>query len=151
MATRDYSSNRNKVVQALANKLKLIDGTGEWLTNVNGKVFPRLRFWDEIEETPEINLSAGNETREYNGGGLRWRDLQVTIRVYVEHEEDPQNVLGLVLQDVETSMEDPTPIKYYDTRNVEHQIVQVTIVSISTDEGALAPVGVGEMVILVRY
>ena len=62
---RTYTTRRLGIVEALVNKLKDIDGTGHFLTNVNENVSPRLKFWDEVEEFPAIHLNAGAETREY--------------------------------------------------------------------------------------
>jgi hypothetical protein len=60
MATRDYTTRRLGIIEALVNKLKDIDGTGTFLSNLNENVSPRLKFWDEVEEFPAIHLNAGS-------------------------------------------------------------------------------------------
>ena len=62
---RVYTSRRSNILQALAEKLKGIDGSGAMLTDVANNVHPILKFWDEIEEFPAIHLNAGSETRQY--------------------------------------------------------------------------------------
>ena len=47
------------------------------------KVERRLKFWDEVDEFPTVHIGAGGETREYDGGGFRFRFLRITIRCYV--------------------------------------------------------------------
>ena len=86
MATRDYSSRRMAIVQAIGDKLKLINGNYPYRTNLYGNVLPRFKFWDEVEDFPAVHVSAGSETRQYQGGGYKDRYLTVTIRVYVSEE-----------------------------------------------------------------
>jgi len=150
MATRDYTTRRLGIVEGLVNKLKDIDGTGQFLTNVEENVSPRLKFWDEVEEFPAIHLNAGSETREYQAGGYKDRFLSITLRCYVQ-AEDAVAALDELLEDVETVVEENSRLKYKDRNNVDQCTQQITVVSIDTDEGVLEPLGVGEMLIEVRY
>ena len=150
MALRDYTTRRLGIVEGLVNKLKDIDGTGQFLSNLNENVSPRLKFWDEVEEFPAVHLNAGSETREYQGGGYKDRFLSITIRCYVQ-AEDAVAALDELLEDVETVVEENSRLKYKDRNNVDQYTQQITVVSIDTDEGVLEPLGVGEMLIEVRY
>lgn len=150
MAARDYTSRRLNIIEALATKLKTIDGSGQFLTDVNENVQPRLLFWDEIQEFPAINLNAGPETREYQGGGYKDRFMSVTIRCYV-NEEDAQAALNALMEDIETVLEENSALEYKDRLNRSYKTQQITIISIDTDEGVLEPLGVGEILIEVRY
>ena len=150
MATRDYTTRRQSIVNALVVKLKTINGTGAFLTNVNDNVSPRLKFWDEVDDFPAIHLNAGSETREYQGGGFKDRFLAITVRCYV-NEEDAVDALDKLLEDVETVLEDNSRLDYTNRQGGTDTTQQITIVSIDTDEGVLEPLGVGEMLIEVRY
>jgi hypothetical protein len=150
MATRDYTTRRLGIIDALVSKLKDIDGSGTFLSNVNENVSPRLKFWDEVEEFPALHLNAGQETREYQGGGQKDRYLSVTVRCYVQ-SEDAVLALDELLEDVETVLEENSKLTYKDRNNADQYTQQITIVSIDTDEGVLEPMGVGEMLIEVRY
>jgi len=150
MASREYTTRRLGIVEGLVNKLKDIDGTGQFLTNLEENVSPRLKFWDEVEEFPAVHLNAGSETREYQGGGYKDRFLSITLRCYVQ-AEDAVAALDELLEDVETVVEENSRLKYKDRNNVDHYTQQITVVSIDTDEGVLEPLGVGEMLIEVRY
>jgi hypothetical protein len=55
------------------------------------------------------------------------------------------------LEDVETVLETYSRLEYVDNTGNTQYTQQITIVSISTDEGVLEPYGVGEMQIEVRY
>ena len=150
ITSRDYTTRRLGIIEALVNKLKDIDGTGQFLTNVNENVSPRLKFWDEVEEFPAIHLNAGPETREYQGGGYKDRFFSVTVRCYVQ-EEDTVQALDELLEDVETVIEDNARLTYKDRNNADQHTQQITVVSIDTDDGVLEPLGVGAMLIEVRY
>jgi len=147
---RTYTSRRFNIVEALTNKLKNIDGSGAFLTDVANNVHPRLKFWDEVEDFPAIHLNAGSETREYQAGGYKDRFLGVTIRCYV-HAEDAQEELNLLMEDVETVIEENSNLQYFDKQNNEFNCQQITVISITTDEGVLEPYGVGELEVEVRY
>ena len=148
--SRTYTTRRLGIIEALVNKLKDIDGSGTFRSDVNQNVSPRLKFWDEVEEFPAIHLNAGSETREYQGGGYKDRFLTVTVRCYVQHE-DAVLALDELLEDVETVLEDNSRLTYKDRNNADQYTQQITIVSIDTDEGVLEPMGVGEMLVEVRY
>ncbi len=150
MTSRIYATKRSSIVNALAEKLKTIDGTGHFLTNVYDNVSPRLLFWDEVSDFPAIHLNAGQETREYQGGGYRDRFLNITLRCYV-NEENAQDALSALMEDVETVLEDSSRLKYLDKQGVEHFTHQISLMSLETDEGVLEPLGVGELQIEVRY
>ena len=147
---RTYASRRHNILEALATALKTIDGSGAFLSNVGENVHPRMKFWDEVEEFPAIHLNAGGETRQYQGGGVKDRFLTVTVRCYV-NEEDAQVALGALLEDVETVLEKHSRLTYFDSTFTKSATQQITIISIDTDEGVLEPLGVGEMIIEVRY
>ena len=150
MVARTYTSRRSNIVEALAEKLKTIDGSGAFLSDVGNNVEPRLKFWDEVEDFPAIHLNAGSETRDYQGGGYKDRYLSVTIRCYV-NEDDAQYALNALMEDVETVIEENSNLQYFDKQNNEFNCQQITVVSIDTDEGVLEPLGVGELLVEVRY
>jgi len=147
--TRSISTRRSQILDALVVKLKDINGTGDYRTTLSNQVFPQMKFWDEISTYPAVHLSAGTETREYYGGGQKWRFLTVTIRCYV-NQEDPTEALGLLLEDVEYVIDNNNQMTYSDSYG-SAGVAQITVVSIDTDEGVLAPLGIGEMIIEVRY
>tara|TARA_Y100001947_G_scaffold146509_1_gene141983 strand:- start:56 stop:508 length:453 start_codon:yes stop_codon:yes gene_type:complete len=146
---RTYTSRRAGITTSLAAQLALIDGRGLYKQAV-AETSARLKFWDEIEEFPAIHLNAGSETREYQGGGYKDRYLNVTVRCYV-NEEDAVAALDELLEDVETVLEENSKLKYHDRNGLEQFTHQITIISIDTDEGVLEPLGVGEILIEVRY
>jgi len=148
--SRAYTTRRLGIVNAIVEKLKDINGSGTFLSDLNENVSPRLKFWDEVEEFPAVHLNAGSETREYQGGGYKDRFLSITLRCYVQ-AEDAVEALDELMEDVETVLEDNSRLAYLDRTQTTQYTQQITIVSIDTDEGVLEPLGVGEMLIEVRY
>lgn len=143
------SSKRNAIVNALSEKLLEIDGTGAYTTNLYNNVYPKLRFWDEVNDFPSIYIVAGTETREYLPSNFIWGFLNVSIKVYVKNEDDAQQDLELLLADIETCI-DANRVLVYDTTSGS-ETTEILVQSIVTDEGLLVPYGVGEINVQVRY
>jgi hypothetical protein len=133
----------------MSNAIAKIDGRGLYYQAV-AETSPRLKFWDEVEEFPAVHINAGSETRQYQGGGFKDRFLNLTIRCYV-NQEDSVGALDELLEDVETVLEENSRLKYHDRNGLERFTQQITIISIDTDEGVLDPLGVGEILVEVRY
>ena len=147
---RKHTTRRRAIVEALAVELEQINGMNPFRTAVSN-VERRLKFWDEVVEFPAIHIGAGTETREYDGGGFRFRFLRITIRCYVSDDNDVIEALEELLEDVETVLEDKDPLTYYDSTGASHSTVQTTIGTVDTDEGVLEPLGVGEITLEIRY
>ncbi len=150
MAARDYTTRRSQILAGLVTVLKGINGSGSFRMDLSNNVSKRLLFWDEVEDFPAVHLNAGSETRQYHGAGHKDRFLSVTLRCYV-NAEDAVEELDKLLEDVETVLEANSRLSYFDLNGVTQYTQQITIVSIDTDEGVLEPLGVGEMLIEVRY
>ena len=147
---REFTSRRIAIVDALVEKLEEIDGSGNYRTDLNGNVSRRLRFWDEVDEFPAIHVSAGSETREYLGAQNKTRFMNLTLRCYVNDENSVEALEGL-MEDVETVLDTHSRLRYVD-RKYDFQYTQlITVLSLDIDEGALEPLGVGEIVCEVRY
>ena len=146
---RTNTTRRSAILNAMAELFEKIDGGDGYKQDLTGSIEPRMKFWDEVDSFPCLHMASGTETREYYGGGQKWRFLTVTIRVYV-NSEDPITELEELLEDVETVLDDAGQFDYGTSEGTK-QISQLTVISISTDEGALQPLGVGEMIVEIRY
>ena len=144
-------TKRKKVVDALVKKLKGINGNHPFNSNVFDNVDGHLKFLDEIQQYPKLCVVAGDEFREYQPGSFKWRLLDLTIRVYISDENDTQETLALLLEDIESIIDDNDSLMYDDTVDPSLSTTSLTIGSISTDEGVIAPLGIGEMTVRVRY
>ena len=149
MAT--YRTKRRKIADALVEKLKEIDGSHPFNINVFENVQSKMAFLDEIEQYPKVCVVAGDETREYLPDGYKWRFLTLTVRAYVHNDEDAQEELALLFEDIERIIDENDALVYDDTVDPSESTTSLTIESIGTDEGVIQPLGIGEMVVEVRY
>jgi len=150
VTARLWTSKRAAIATALANVFKDIDGTGSYLTDLGNNSHPILKFWDEINEFPAVHIGIGTERREYQGGGYKDRYLTITVRCYVKGEE-PTVSLEKLLEDLETVIENNGRLAYLDSSSNTQYTHDIQILSIDTDEGVLAPLGVGEIILQVHY
>lgn len=140
-------SKRTKIVTALAEKFNLIDGNQPYNTNLFNNSFAKLKYWDEVNDFPCVYVTPGTETREYLPADFTWGYLNLSVKVYVRGEE-PQQQLEDLLEDLERCI-DANRVLVYDEMGSE--TTEILITSITTDEGLLAPIGVGEINLQVRY
>lgn len=142
-------SVRTSIVKALAEALKVIDGTAPYKTNIFNNSYPKLKFWDEVNDFPSLYCAAGSETREYHPGAFKWAFLNISIKCYTKGE-DPQAELENLLEDVERCL-DVNRNLVYDPNTPGAFLTEISILGINTDEGLLEPYGVGEVNILVQH
>ena len=141
-------SRRSSIINALVAKInETLDGTAPYQTNLNGNCFGKLKFWDEVNDFPSVFITPGSETREYLPSDFTWAYLGLSVKIYVRGEE-PQTELEALLEDVERCV-DANRVLVYDETGSE--TTEILITSITTDEGLLAPYGVGEINLQVRY
>lgn len=139
-------SARSSIANAIVEKLKAIDGTGIYITNLFSNAFALHKFWDEVNDFPCVYVVPGPETREYLPGGFKWGFLSIYLKIYVK-EENPVKGLEDLLQDIEKVLDSNRNLIY----NLGKETTEILITSIVTDEGLLIPYGVGEVTLNVRY
>lgn len=140
-------SRRTSIVNALVDKLKLIDGTSGYSTNLYGNAFGVLKYWDEVTNFPCIYVVAGTETRQYLPSDFTWGYFNLSLKVYTKGE-DSQDQLEDVLEDIENVIHANRQVIYDDIGN---RTTEILINSIVTDEGLLVPYAIAEVSIQVRY
>jgi len=141
-------SRRTSIVKALIEKINTIDGTGVYTTNLYNNAHPKLKFWDEVNQFPAIYSTPGTEMRDYMPSAFTWGFLGISIKIYVKGDDAAEQLESL-LEDVEHCI-DANRVLVYDTTN-NYETTEILIQSITTDEGLLAPYGVGEINLQVRY
>ena len=146
-----YRTARKNIAESLAEQLKEIDGSHPYKTNVFENVTSKMLFLDEIEQYPKVCVVAGDESRQYLPDGYKWRFLTLTIRAYVHNEEDAQEELALLLEDIEKIIDENDALVYDDSVNPNEKTTSMNVESLTTDEGVVEPLGIGEMTIIIRY
>jgi hypothetical protein len=141
-------SRRTSIIKALTEKLKQIDGSVSYKSNIFNNAYPYLKFWDEVNDFPAVYSVAGSEMREYLPGDFTWAYLNITLKIYCKGE-DAQQKLEDLLEDVERVVHDNRTLVYDITHGYE--TTEILVNSIVTDEGLLAPYAIGEITLQVRY
>lgn len=141
-------SKRTSILKALIEKFKLIDGNAPYNSNIFNNAYPIIKFWDEVNDFPCVYGSTGSETRDYLPGNFTWAYLGISLKMYCKGE-NAQQQLELLLEDIETVI-NSNRVLVYDAVN-NHETTEILVVSITTDEGLLAPYAVGELNLQVRY
>lgn len=141
-------SRRTSIVKAIANKLKLINGTAPYSTNLFQNSYAKLKFWDEVNDFPCVYVTPGSEQRQYLPSQFTWGFLGICIKVYCKGD-DAQEQLELLLADIEHVIDSNRQLVYDSTNNYE--TTEILIQEITTDEGLLAPYAIGEINLQVRY
>jgi hypothetical protein len=139
-------SKRRSILVALSDKLKTIDGTAPYISNIYGNAFPKLEFWTDVNNFPSIYMSPGHETREYLPGEFKWCFLNVSLKIYCQGDSS-QEQLEQLLADIEICIDANRVLEYSPGQTT----TEILITSITTDEGLLDPYAVGEINLLVRY
>ena len=145
------SSRRGNIVDFLVTSLKNINGSAStynnaytYNNNLFDNVYRKLKFLDEVNDFPALYLSAGTENRNFNSLSLTVATLDVTIRAYVYGEDNSQSLADDLVQDIEH-------VIYSLGDNPDKGILDITIDSISIDEGLAAPYGLAEVELTVVY
>jgi len=149
-ASRIYTTRRQTIVSSLVEKLKLINGTGSYVSNLNQNVFTFLKFYSDIADFPAVCVVPSSESREYQAGGYKDRYLNIRIMIFI-NEENALNKCEAIIEDIETVIEDNARLAYTDRQGTAQRTIDITIGSISTDEGTLEPFSVGEVGLVVHY
>lgn len=133
----------DRIVDLLNNELT---GMGSYPVNIFGNATKRLLFWDEVTDFPHISVVAGSEQREYLPSRFKWGTLTVSLKIYVQNE-DPLEELEDLISYVEKLLDANNEIEYETGKLTQ----EVRITSIETDEGLLAPHGVGDVTLQILY
>jgi hypothetical protein len=145
--SRTYTTRRLAIVNAISN---LINNNKLSTYGKEVKAFNYLKFFDDVSDLPAIFVIAGQENRQYQSGGYKDRYLDVSVHIFVS-QEDPLLACEAILEDVETLIEDNGRLAYTDRQGQTQFTHDITILSISTDEGTLDPISIGEMSLRVHY
>ena len=141
------ANKRRQIVNALADLIKTnLTGNSPYLTDIYENVEARQVFWDEIKDWPFICIYSGQEVREYLPGDFKWAFLTVNMRIHV-NQENAEEALEDIFQDLEYLLDNNNDL----TVAGNDLSTDIRILSLSTDEGLLDPLGVGEITLEVRY
>lgn len=145
------ASRRKEIINIIIAALKEIDGQAvigknyTYNNNLFNNAVRGIRFLDEVNDFPSLYLSAGTENRDFNSKNLTVATLDVTIRAYIYGQDNSQSLADDIIQDIEFVIYQQIAF------DPDKGILDITIDSISTDEGLAAPYGISEVNLLVAY
>jgi hypothetical protein len=144
-------SRRTEIIDFIVTQLKEIDGAVSdfnssytYTQNLFSNVYRRIKFLDEVNDFPALYVSAGTEFRDFNSKSLTVATLDATIRAYVFGEDNSQSLVDDITQDIEH-------IIYSIGDNPDKGILDITIDSITSDEGLATPYGLAEVELTIVY
>ena len=139
------ATKRQAIVEAITTLLNTIQGS-PYESDLESNVLSKLIFWDEIQQYPTVSVVSGTETREYKSSGLTWAYLDINITIFVQ-SEDPKDSIESIFVDIENILD------ANNTLTIEGQstCTDIRVLSLSDDNGVLAPLGVGEIALTVQY
>jgi len=144
-------SRRTEIIDFIVTQLKEIDGETSdfnssytYTQNVFSNVYRRIKFLDEVNDFPALYVSAGTELRDFNSKSLTVATLDATIRAYVFGEDNSQSLVDDITQDIEH-------VIYSIGDNPNKGILDITIDSITSDEGLATPYGLAEVELTIVY
>ena len=151
-------SFRMSIAKALGDIiLSELDGTKttQYFTNIFQNVFVQNKNFSQIQDYPAVTVTTGPESFEYLPSGARWNTLVLYIRGFVKNEDDSAAELERLIEDIKNIIDNFDSIPYTvtkpDSTILNLRTTQSTISEISTDEGLLAPLGIGEISLTIRY
>ena len=144
-------SRRTEIIDFIVTQLKEIDGETSnfnssytYTQNLFSNVYRRIKFLDEVNDFPALYVSAGTELRDFNSKSLTVATLDATIRAYVFGEDNSQSLVDDITQDIEH-------VIYSIGDNPDKGILDITIDSITSDEGLATPYGLAEVELTIVY
>ena len=141
-------SARTAIINKIVDVLKVIDGTGNYKSNLSQNVYPNMKFYDEVHDFPSVFVVGGYESREYLPSNFRWGYLTISVKVYV-NDDYASEQLEAILADIEYVISQNEQLSY--GTDAGQNTAEILIQSIQTDEGVLHPIGVGEINLTARY
>tara|TARA_R110000851_G_scaffold195685_2_gene346433 strand:- start:350 stop:784 length:435 start_codon:yes stop_codon:yes gene_type:complete len=137
---------RADIKNGLVTKIKEINGTAPYTSNLYGNVLGRLKYWDEVSDYPFVCITAGREDRQYLPGNFKWGILNIPIWIYIK-SSNSEEALDNVMSDIELLVDTNQELEYATGKFTE----DISILNLSSDEGLMEPLRIGEILLQVRY
>jgi hypothetical protein len=138
-------SNRASIKSALVAKLKEINGTAPYSSNLYTNVVDKLIYWNEVPDYPYVCVTANSEIREYLPD-FKWGIVNIPIWIYIK-DDNSDEVLDNILDDIEAVIDANGNLEYEPGLYTE----DIRILNITSDEGLMEPLRIGEILLQVRY
>lgn len=147
------------ICEAVATKIQselTQDNKGtKYFHEIYGNVQTKSYLAHEVTSFPMVTVTPGPEEYEYQPGGVRWTLLSVYVRAYYQDEYDSERQIQLLLRDLKKLLDTPERIQYTISNpdgSTEPRFVAIDkLGGLTTDEGILRPIAIGELSITLKY
>lgn len=140
-------TKRGLITEALKEKFEEISQANGYNINLYENVKKVFIFPNDDPELPLVCVVAGPENITYQPGGFQDRFVTVMVRFYVTSQDDVIAEQEKIIKDIETVVEKYSKLELSDGSTVR----DTRITLIDTDQGVLAPLGAGEIQLIVEY
>ena len=138
-------SARADIKNALITEMKLINGTAPYISNLYSNVTGKLVYWNEVPDYPYVCMTVSNESREYLPD-FTWGILNIPVWIYLK-TDNSEKVLEDIFTDIELLVDNNGQLEYSTGMFTE----DIRILNLSSDEGLMEPLRIGEILLQVRY
>lgn len=127
----------------------------KYFTDIFNNVFTKSFLAGDVPICPLVSVTPGPETYKYEPSGVRWTLQVMYIRGYIKSELEQEQQLLLLMGDLKKVLDAPEKIKYIISNpdgSQEDRFVTISNLNeLTTDEGILRPLAIGELSISVQY
>ena len=149
------ASIKGALIASMNSEMSAANAGSVYYTDIDKNVLGDTLFSDGIDIFPAISLVLGPERTEYLPSGFRWQYLTMYVRAHVKSQDETEEQLEELIADIKTFIDNFERLEYTvinpDSSETIKTVTQITILSVTTDEGILKPIGLGEVNIEVRY
>lgn len=151
-------NHRASIAVALKDRIiSELDGSKPelYFTNLYGNASTRIYKFEEINEFPYVGIALGSETFSYLPSAQQEVWLELLVYAFVREQVNVQAELENIISDIKTVVDTGGNLSYTvntpDGSSYPWSIIEWRIASVDTDEGLLAPHGLGQISISVKY
>lgn len=127
----------------------------KYFTNLYNNTATRSYLMNDVPSFPMVTVTPGPESYTYQPSGVRWTHQLIYIRAYVKDEYDQERLIQQLITDLKKILDTPERIKYTITNpdgSQEDRFVTIDkLQSVTTDEGVLRPLAIGELSLSLQY
>ena len=149
---------RTAVLNAVITELKRINGGVDsraglprtpytYKSTIYNNVFRGFKYLDRINDFPTICVFGADESRVHIGSGIKYGTFELRIRGYVWSDDKSMALAEDLADDIDFIIESLHRINTY----CGLEIVDARVLSLSTDDGLLAPWGLCDLIAEVAY
>lgn len=147
---------RTAVLHTVTTELKRINGGIDsragiprtpytFKSNVYNNVFRGFKYLDAINDFPTVCVFGADEARVHIGSGIKYGTFELRIRGYVWSGDNSMTLAEDLADDIDFIIEGIHRI------GTDLEIVDARVLSLSTDDGLLAPWGLCDLIAEVAY